>query len=92
MEAHYAAAQEHLVKATVDEPILAKVERDTPMQGTAAAAADAFSLVCDERHDLLDKQNDQPCEDGERDSFIDACAAEHCYHELPPPSGNVLPD
>jgi hypothetical protein len=29
--AHYAAAQEHLVKATVDEPTLAKVERDTPM-------------------------------------------------------------
>ena len=31
MEAHYAAAQEHLVKATVDGPSLAKVEHDTPM-------------------------------------------------------------
>ena len=31
MEAHQAAAQERLVKFTVDEPSLAKVERDCPM-------------------------------------------------------------
>ena len=31
LEAHYAKAQEHLADVTVDEPSLAKVERDTPM-------------------------------------------------------------
>ncbi len=31
MEAHYTKAQEHLAQVTVDEPSLAKVERDTPM-------------------------------------------------------------
>jgi hypothetical protein len=31
MEAHYAKAQEHLAEVTVDEPSLAKVERDAPM-------------------------------------------------------------
>jgi hypothetical protein len=31
MEAHYAAAQEPPAQDTVDEPSLAKVERDTPM-------------------------------------------------------------
>jgi hypothetical protein len=31
MEAHHAKAQEHLAQVTVDEPSLAKVERDTPM-------------------------------------------------------------
>jgi hypothetical protein len=31
IEAHYAEAQERLAQVTVDEPSLAKVERDTPM-------------------------------------------------------------
>jgi hypothetical protein len=31
MEADYAAAQERLAQETVDEPSLAKVEKDTPM-------------------------------------------------------------
>ena len=31
MEVDYAAAQERLAQVTVDEPSLAKVERDTPM-------------------------------------------------------------
>ena len=31
MRAHYAKAQEHLAEVTVDDPSLAKVERDTPM-------------------------------------------------------------
>jgi hypothetical protein len=31
MEAHYAKAQEQLAEVTVDEPSLAKVERDAPM-------------------------------------------------------------
>jgi hypothetical protein len=31
LEAHYARAQEHLAEVTVDEPSLAKVERDAPM-------------------------------------------------------------
>lgn len=31
MQAEYAAAQERLAQATVDEPTVAKVERDTPL-------------------------------------------------------------
>ena len=31
MEARYAKAQEHLTEVTVNDPSLAKVERDTPM-------------------------------------------------------------
>jgi hypothetical protein len=31
MKAHYAKAQEHLAEVTIDEPTLAKIERDTPM-------------------------------------------------------------
>jgi len=31
LQAEYAAAQERLAQAIVDEPSLAKVERDTPM-------------------------------------------------------------
>ena len=37
------------------------------------------SLVRDERHYLMDKKNDHSCKHSQRDSFIEARAANHCY-------------
>jgi len=44
------------------------------------------SLVRDERHYLMDKENDHSCKHSQRDSFIDTRAASHCYafHSFPP--------
>jgi hypothetical protein len=50
---------------------LAKLER--------SHLAEKMSLVRDERHDRMDKENDHSRKHGQRDSFIDACAANHCY-------------
>ena len=49
------------------------------------------SLVRDERHYLMDKKNDHSCKHSQRDSFIDTCAARHCYafHSFPPPDDSA---
>jgi hypothetical protein len=53
-----------------------------------------MSLVRDERHDRMDKKNDHSRKHGQRDSFIDACAANHCYdfHIFPHPDDSASPD
>jgi hypothetical protein len=53
-----------------------------------------MSLVRDERHDRMDKNNDHSCKHSQRDSFIDARAANHCYafHSFPPPGDNASSD
>ena len=45
-----------------------------------------MSLVRDERHDRMDKKNDHSRKHGQRNSFIDACAAKDCdaFHSFPP--------
>jgi|SRR6516165_1381693 len=49
------------------------------------------SLVRDERHYLMDKKNDHSCKHSQRDSFIDTCAARHCYafHRFPHPDDSA---
>jgi hypothetical protein len=38
-----------------------------------------MSSIRDERHDRMDKKNDHSRKHGQRHSFIDARAANHCY-------------
>jgi hypothetical protein len=42
----------------------------------------------------MDKKSDHSRKHGERDSFIDACAANHCYdfHIFPHPDDSASPD
>jgi hypothetical protein len=48
-------------------------------------------LAGDERHDLMDKKNDHSSKHGQRDTFIDACAANYChaFHSFPLPGDSV---
>jgi hypothetical protein len=48
-------------------------------------------LVRDERHDRMDKKNDHSRKQGQRHSFIDARAAQHCYefHMFPHPDDSA---
>ena len=61
-------------------PQLGDVRRDPPR------FVARMSLVRDERHDRMDKKNDHSRKHGQRDSFIDACAAKDCdaFHSFPP--------
>jgi hypothetical protein len=50
----------------------------------------AVGLKClagDERHDLVDKKNDHSSKHGQRDAFVEACAADcsHDFHSFPLP-------
>ncbi len=61
-------------------PQLGDVRRDPPR------FVARMSLVRDERHDRMDKKNDHSRKHGQRDSFIDACAAKDCdaFHSFHP--------
>jgi hypothetical protein len=60
--------------------------------GPPANPGTALSLVRgDERHDRMDKKNDDSCKHRQRDSFVDGRAANHCnaFHSFPHPDGSA---